>query len=134
MLDVTVPSSSTWHSQPVHELDLSFGRLINLQRAWSNLLRCRGTDLLRSPLDEWQSEGGRNGSNTYPPWHRFKADSQYEEEEAYDISALEHETRRNPDLSNKPQVYADGTSIDWLHEEALERERQHQLRSLHGLL
>jgi chloride channel 3/4/5 len=54
-------------------------------------------------------------------------------EEAYDISALEQDPSRNPELSNKPHLYADGKSIDWLHEESAERERQHKLQSLHGI-
>jgi len=56
--------------------------------------------------------------------------------EAYDISVLEQEQpeeSRNPSLSTQPRLYVDGKSIDWLHEESAERERQHRLQSLHGI-
>ena len=55
------------------------------------------------------------------------------EEEAYDISNLEQHSRRPPELVTLPHCYKDGTSIDWLYEEAAERERRHQLNTLHGL-
>lgn len=55
------------------------------------------------------------------------------EEEAYDISNLEQHSRRPPELVTLPHRYKDGTSIDWLYEEAAERERRHQLNTLHGL-
>jgi len=35
--------------------------------------------------------------------------------------------------SYKISTYVDGTSIDWLHEEASERERNQLLRSKHGI-
>ena len=55
------------------------------------------------------------------------------EGEAYDISHLEENSRRPPEFVTLPHRYKDGTSIDWLYEEAAERERRHQLNTLHGL-
>lgn len=55
------------------------------------------------------------------------------EEEAYDISQLEEHSHRPPQLVTLPHRYKDGTSIDWLYEEAAERERRRQLHTLHGL-
>lgn len=55
------------------------------------------------------------------------------EGEAYDISQLEEHPYRPPELVTLPHRYKDGTSINWLYEEAAERERRRQLNTLHGL-
>jgi chloride channel 3/4/5 len=55
------------------------------------------------------------------------------EEEGYDISHLEGRSHRPPELVTLPHCYKDGSSIDWLYEEAAERERRRQLNTLHGL-
>jgi len=79
-------------------------------------------------------------SETYLP-HRYRSESyplfsngkdDYEGE-AYDASHLEEHSYRPPELVTLPHRYKDGTSIDWLYEEAAERERRHQLNTLHGL-
>lgn len=55
------------------------------------------------------------------------------EAEVYDIPHLEEHSHRPPELVTLPHCYKDGTSIDWLYEEAAERERRHRLNTLHGL-
>jgi len=55
------------------------------------------------------------------------------EGETYDISRLEENPHKPPELVTLPHRYKDGASIDWLYEEAAERERRHQLNTLHGL-
>ena len=55
------------------------------------------------------------------------------EGEAFDVSQPEGHPHRPPELVTLPHCYKDGTSIDWLYEEAAERQRRHQLHTLHGL-
>lgn len=55
------------------------------------------------------------------------------EGEAYDVSQLEEHSHRPPGFVTPPHRYKDGASIDWLYEEAAERQRRHQLHTLHGL-
>jgi chloride channel 3/4/5 len=51
------------------------------------------------------------------------------DEELYELT----EDGRLPSNDTKlPQKYEEGSSIDWLHEEAVERERTHALRSQAG--
>ncbi|KAG6885119.1 hypothetical protein C0993_005793 [Termitomyces sp. T159_Od127] len=49
-------------------------------------------------------------------------------EELYELT----EDGRLPDTTKLPRHYKDGSSIDWLHEEAIERERTHALKTQAG--
>src|SRR5436190_23938718 len=50
------------------------------------------------------------------------------EEDQYELT----EDGRVP-LRHHPSKYQDGSTIDWLHEEGLERERNHRLQSQAGI-
>lgn len=77
-----------------------------------------------------RSYTSRRRSEDHPLFPHGKDDY---EGEAYDISQLEDHSYRPPELVTLPHCYKDGTSIDWLYEEAAERERRHRLHALHGL-
>ncbi|KAI5124285.1 hypothetical protein M0805_005132 [Coniferiporia weirii] len=57
------------------------------------------------------------------------------EEEQYELRASDDHELLNASarIKEKKPAYLDGSTIDWLQEEAAERSRQHYLRSLHGL-
>ncbi len=51
-------------------------------------------------------------------------------EETYELNAEGHLVDRQPHYASK---YQDGSSIDWLYEELVERERTHSQRSQRGV-
>lgn len=103
-------------------------------------------------LDLWHLTPRRTGSlktsrdgssNTQLPWFSTGKDSPLEADvrdaEAYEF--VEHGEPRAPGLPSpplgKPVAYEEGSTIDWLREEAAERERKRvmgQQRGLRGLL
>ncbi|KAG6891248.1 hypothetical protein C0995_008500 [Termitomyces sp. Mi166 len=61
----------------------------------------------------------------YPPRNGYA----FTAEELYELT----EDGRLPDTTKFPRHYKDGSSIDWLHEEAVERERIHALKAQAGV-
>ncbi|THH09923.1 hypothetical protein EW145_g1683 [Phellinidium pouzarii] len=73
--------------------------------------------------------------NDFESWDdHWRTSEIHREEEQYELrddhALLDASTRMN---NRKKPAYADGSTIDWLQEEAEERSRLHHLRSLRGL-
>ena len=81
---------------------------------------------------------GNSSNSTNGPWFKSDLDDRdIQDAEVYEF--VEHETRPrlSPRSLGKQAAYEEGSSIDWVREEAAERERKRVIRSrrgLHGLL
>lgn len=68
------------------------------------------------------------------PWINSWSGHSIEDAEAYELTDSDTTSPRIPSARSrdKQSVYEDGSTIDWLREDALDRERKRRLRSQHG--
>ncbi|KIK61661.1 hypothetical protein GYMLUDRAFT_165705 [Collybiopsis luxurians FD-317 M1] len=78
---------------------------------------------------------GHRPQQSWASWRTDESTNDIHDEEAFELS--ENGNLQGLSSQNHKLKYKDGSSIDWLHEEALEREREHvkkSQKSIRGLL